>query len=770
MWWFNRKLLLFGAIALTFGVKGQNCSLSLSGKVNGTDLDFSVQKIEVLLMEKNQLIKTNDQGEFHFSSLCSGDYHLVLSTPNGLLINRGLTLTSDTVLTIDFSKGQLLDQVTLSGQTQNQTTPSVETINKKELEDNPEASLADQIDGLAGVSSIKNGSGISTPVINGLNGNRIMILNNGVAQSAQQWGPDHAPEIDPSIAQNITVIKGVGTVEYLGSGLGSVISVEPSSIEKDPHLHGSVTYYHKTNGRENGAQFNLQKHNSILPFKIIGSLAQGGDLKTPQYYLTNTGNKKLNGAIQLEKEFSDRFNSSFYMSTYNAEIGLLAGSQVGNLTDLEEALQRNTPFFTNDYFSYQINAPKQVVSHFLLKWKNAFYLDENQVIEAVYARQQNTRKEYDVRRKGRSEIPSNSLVKISDNAEIKYRFVGSKTHKFSSGIQYRRTDNQNVPETGILPLIPDYISNQWGLFSKYIWNTQKSQVEWGARLDLENRKVAAISFGVPRQVVRYNNQYFNGVVGLGGYYAFSEKLKLNANTGYSTRNPEVNELYSNGLHQGVSGIEEGDPSLRPESSFKTSIGLEGQLFKKLKYGLLGYYQYIDDFIYLNPQNEIRLTIRGAFPVFKYEQTVASISGIDLNLQYDFSSKFNMKSVFSVIRGDNLTDDIPLVNIPSNSVYAELNYCFGDFNGFSNSTLQLNVKHVFEQLHYLKGQDFVAPPPGYTLLGAKFSTDLKIKKVKLRLFIKGENLLNMEYRDILNRQRYFANDLGINFTTGITMSL
>lgn len=770
MWWFNKTIFFFVAILLSLVASAQNCSLTLTGKVTGVEWVNPQVEIEVLLLEKNEIEKVSLQGDFQFSKLCPGDYHLLLTSQNSVIKNVVVVLKKDTTLKIDFSKSQFLDQVTLSGQSKDILFRSSEIINNQQIADNPEANLSDQIEGLSGVSSLKNGSGISTPVIQGLYGNRIMILNNGIAQSAQQWGPDHAPEIDPAIAQKIKVIKGVGTVEYQGSGLGSVLSVEPSKIEKDPHLHGSVNYYHKTNGRENGTQLKWQNYNSILPFKFMGSLSKGGDLKTPNYYLTNTGNQKINGALQVEKEFSNRFSSELYLSSYNATMGLLAGSQVGNLTDLEEALQREVPFYTQPQFSYQINAPKQVVNHFLLKVKNSFYLNENQVLEGVYSSQLNARKEYDVRRSGRSEKPSNSLKKRTDFVELKYRFLSSKRVNFSSGIQYRRIDNQNVPETGILPLIPDYISNQWGVFSKFSWSHQKSQIEWGGRIDFENRKVAAISIDLPRRIVRYDNQYLNGVVALGGAYSFSEKIKVVANTGLSSRNPEVNELYSNGLHQGVSGIEEGDPTLRPETSFKTSVGLEGQIFEKLKYGLLGYYQYIDDFIFLNPQNEIRLTIRGAFPVFKYEQTKASIMGIDLNIDYAFTDALNAKAVFSVVRGDNLSQKIPLVNMPSNSLYAELNYRWDNVMIFKDLALQVNAKQVFEQTHYVDGQDFVAPPSGYTLVGARVSTNIKVKKVNFRFFMKGENLLNSIYRDVLNKQRYFANDLGISFTLGVTLSI
>ena len=61
------------------------------------------------------------------------------------------------------------------------------------------------VESMTGVSSIKSGAGVSKPVVHGLSGNRVTILNNGLAQSGQQWGNDHAPEIDPYVADHISV-------------------------------------------------------------------------------------------------------------------------------------------------------------------------------------------------------------------------------------------------------------------------------------------------------------------------------------------------------------------------------------------------------------------------------------------------------------------------------------------------------------------------------------------------------------------------------------
>ena len=115
-------------------------------------------------------------------------------------------------------------------------------------------------------------------------------------------------------------------------------------------------------------------------------------------------------------------------------------------------------------------------------------------------------------------------------------------------------------------------------------------------------------------------------------------------------------------------------------------------------------------------------------------------------------------------------NIPLVYMPANNIYAELNYQLDEWIGLKAVKFQINGDYVFEQKNILQEQDFVAAPEAYYLLGLKISTDKVFSKSTLNFFVKAENLLNTRYRDYLNRQRYFADDLGTNIILGIKISL
>jgi iron complex outermembrane receptor protein len=234
------------------------------------------------------------------------------------------------------------------------------------------------------------------------------------------------------------------------------------------------------------------------------------------------------------------------------------------------------------------------------------------------------------------------------------------------------------------------------------------------------------------------------------------------------RNPAINELYSRGLHQGVGGIEEGDINLEMEKAIKNTLSYKYLPNEKFSFEALAFAQYFQNYIYLNPEDKVRLTIRGAFPLFSYKQTSALIYGVDLSTTLTFAKSFYSRLNYSFIRGKDTGINAPLVFIPPNSFFGSFSYRMK--NGSTASIIEdiefeVSNRYVFRQNYLNADQDFVAPPPGYNLLGAKISANISSSKVGYRLFVQVENLLNASYRDYLNRQRYFADDLGISFTLG-----
>lgn len=772
---FNKRFFISIAVLsfIIFNCNAQNCEFTVKGNVFDKGSEQPLTYVTIFVQEVSRGAVTDDKGDFTIENLCEGEYHFIFSHIGCEPKKIHLDILSDTIVNIALPHTSTsFSTVVIEGAKNEHNNQPNLSINRKTLEDNSNRNLAGLLENESGVHLIKNGSGISKPVVHGLYGNRLTILNNGIIQSGQQWGNDHSPEIDPFSADKILVLKGASAIEYGAGNLGSVILVEPKRIEREPHLHGQVNYFYESNGRGQGLNTRLQKYSPILAWRINGTLKKYGDRKTADYYLNNTGLTEVNFSAQLEKSWHDKIFLDFYASTFNTTLGILRGSHIGNLTDLELALEKDIPFFTEPDFSYNIDSPKQKVSHHLIKIKTKYYINENQRLELVVASQFNDRKEFDIRRSGRSDIPALSLSQIATNFDLKYSADFSNNWAVKIGSQNIITDNTNNPGTGILPLIPDYISWKNGVFTTLSKSIEKVDFNLGLRYDYEYQYVLTISNSIPREIIKYKN-HFHNTSGLAGVkYNLSKVQSIALNTGFAMRNPAINELYSNGLHQGVSGIEEGDIDLKTEKAFKSTLEYKWAPNANFSVNTLLYHQHFNDFIYLNPQDEIRLTIRGAFPVFKYEQTDANIYGLDISTQFTIGHSVLGNLKYSYLKGDDVKKEIPLVFMPSNSFFGSLVYRAEKSMHFSKNVLieeteiEINNRLVFEQKNINSEQDFVAPPPTYNLFGAKVSTNVLFSNYKIRCFVKADNLFNIKYRDYLNRQRYFADDIGISITTGL----
>ena len=238
----------------------------------------------------------------------------------------------------------------------------------------------------------------------------------------------------------------------------------------------------------------------------------------------------------------------------------------------------------------------------------------------------------------------------------------------------------------------------------------------GLRYDHEGQEVPTISNTFPREIIRFENRFNN----ISGLFAIKTKIaetqSLGWNIGYATRNPGINELYSFGLHQGVSGIEEGDPGLTTENAIKNTLEYKWVPSSDFAFNVLGYHQHFRDYIFLDPQSEFRLTIRGAFPVFKYEQTDANIYGLDLSTQFTISHSLLGIVNYSYIKGQDAEADIPLVFIPPNSFYGSLTYRphktirLAEKVRMEDSEIEISNRYVFEQSNILPCLLYTSPSP------------------------------------------------------------
>lgn len=765
-WFFT---ILFLSLLQLIAV-GQECNLTLSGKVVDARDQSALPYTAVIIAEVEGKSGVADSlGHFQISGICKGKYHVELRFIGYEPASVFVDLNESKTLTFKLIRHQeLLNEVAVHGEREEMSTLVHNTVGSLKINREGNKDLANILGSISGVSVLKTGTGVSKPIINGVYGNRIAIINNGLIQSAQLWGNDHAPEIDPFVANHISVIKGTAAVEYGAKALGGAILVDPYIMNNDPHLHGSVNYIFESNGIGSTLNAKLEQAAKWASWRVTGTIKHIGDRHTPDYFLSNTGQREQNLAVQLEKRIKKKWILKGYASTFNSNTGILLGGHVENTTDLEEAIGRDIPFNTRDEFSYTIEPPRQEVSHHLLKLETQYLSGTNSIFTFRYGGQINNRKEYDIRRGNRSEIPALSLLLVTNSVDVNYHTVTSNNNQFKFGAQWYYSNNTNDPETGVFPLIPDYLSNKLGVFSIWKKEWDKWFVDAGARYDYQSLEVWAITKSVPREIEN-NLHHFNTFDLSGGVgTALNKKLQLDLNLGYAQRAPEINELYSFGLHQGISEIEEGDKNLQPEDAYKAVFHLSWKLSPKLIVENSTYLHNFKNYIFLEPQG-VRLTIRGAFIVAQYKQTDAQLVGNDLALEYKLNKSLVFNGAYSLVRGNDISNDQFLIYMPSDNIQLNSQYNFKTSKTVENSFIKVSARYVFKQTRYNTEQEILEPPAGYFLLGLDAGVDIHRHKGHWAIGLRIENALNQAYRDYLNRMRYFSDELGININIRLQYS-
>jgi len=109
-------------------------------------------------------------------------------------------------------------------------------------------------------------------------------------------------------------------------------------------------------------------------------------------------------------------------------------------------------------------------------------------------------------------------------------------------------------------------------------------------------------------------------------------------------------------------------------------------------------------------------------------------------------------------------------IPSNRLDNKIRYNLSTENKkFSESFLQLQYSTVFKQSRYNKESDFTEAPPTYSLLIISGGTKFNAGSKSVGLNVSANNLLNISYKEYMNRFRYYAHDLGRNITVRLSFN-
>ncbi len=775
-----------------------------SHEVKGVILDSKTKKplpfVAVVVKGANQHTITDRNGMFNIKGICDIKNDLEISCMGYCKKNCSISPFQGKA-----SKIYLDEEVYTLGsvsviaekkKVQGTETMSQLTMKKDALSGNLTQSLAATLSKVEGVAFASTGSNVQLPIIHGLYGNRILILNNGLKHGFQNWGTDHAPEIDVASANSITVVKGAAGVRYGPEALGGAIVIESAPLILNKPLEVGVGTGFETNGKGYFANAGIKKGYKNWSYQIGANLTRIGDRHAPDYNLTNSGKKENSINAGLRYKYK-KWDFKTYYSYVKQDLGiLLASTGQSDIHALIRAMNSKKP--DSSYikpFSYDINQPYQATEHHLgkfeVKWR---YSDEANLVLRVGS-QLNKRNEYELRRN--RDRPVIDLDLITNDYQLEWKHPKWFDLNGLVGLQMFMQNNDNNPGTNRTPYIPNYNSRRYSAFVTESFIRNNNTIEAGVRIDYEYNNARGRQHDA--KIFRHQYSFANITSSLGFIHRFTAQNTFRTNVGIAWRTPNMSELYAFGKHGteikfGSLRYEWNDERGRPDTNEVFEIEKQGSSpergYKWINefhiqendntFNTTFYLNYIENFIFDRPYGFTK-TAAGPFPAYVFVQADALFIGIDATWKRKWSDSFNGNFGLSYLWSRNIEKDEPLINQPPFKTSYELIWNVKDYWKLKSSRLSIKPSYTARQFQAprtvppedirdkiadisLESEifDFKDAPDGYFLMDIAY----KINIGDFESSFSVKNIFNTRYRDYLNEMRYYADNPGRNFLFSI----
>lgn len=611
---------------------------------------------------------------------------------------------------------------------------AVSSVTKEQLVNRPSGNLVDAIAKVPGVSQVTTGGGISKPVIRGLSYNRVVTLVDGAKQEGQQWGDEHGLEVDQYSAERVEILRGAASLLYGSDALGGVINILEPLPTPEGQMRGELLSSYQSNNGLSGNSAMLQGNSHGFVWRARGSYKNAYSYEAPDGRIANTGYNERN--ISGELGFNKKWGySHLNFSSFRNNIGLpdFERNSDGKFEDANGVVLSDKQLKDRELF-----LPFQDIRHYKIAL-NTHILLGNGRLRSILAFQDNQRRELEDNRTN----PALFFDLKTYSADFKYFFNENNGWEPVIGLSGALQDNKNKAEE---LLIPDYNSGEFGVFAyaKKSWETITFNL--GARFDYRNIEGQQMfSEGVPK-FNNFSNSFSNLSGALGFTKEFTEHFNFKANLGSAFRSPNIAELSSDGVHEGTFRYEIGNNNLSPENSYYGDLAFEFNN-NAVSASLGAFNNYIDKYIYNRQNNnEIILVGTDVFPVYRFIQDNANLSGIEASLTLHPAELIHFENSFSYTRGVNRATNRPLPFIPAAVLRNELRL-EPEIKGIKSTYFSLALDNVFRQNRV---DNFESVSKGYTLVNLALGTTLMLKNQALRLNVSANNLFDKAYYDHLSR--------------------
>jgi iron complex outermembrane recepter protein len=621
-------------------------------------------------------------------------------------------------------------------------TQSTVELSGRALERSVGTSVAQTLSAQPGMSVRYSGPGASTPVIRGLSGERVLVLENGQRTGdLSSTSNDHGLSIDPLAASRIEVVRGPASLLYGNNALGGVVNVITTDIPTSvpTHAEGYVSGQGQS-GSPGGAlsaevTWPLGERWAVM---ARGGGRNVGDVRTGAGgRLENTGLENLYG-IGGVGYVGERVQGGLSLGGYRFDYGLPFAEE-----EEHEGEEEEEP--GHGHSGVDIRGDRYDASgRFDMALADRGFT--------------NLRVDGSAQWYGHDEIePSGEIgTRFRLNTQTANATARTSLGRFDGAVGVSALLKQYSPE-GEEALTPAADSRNAGVFVYQELplggaGDQAPRLQVGGRYDLYSiESKGGGGFGEAR-TRDFSN--VSGSVGLS--VPLGERLSANVSAARSFRAPTVEELFANGFHVAAASFDIGDEELRTEINTGAEAVLRAQS-ETVSAQLSGFYSRIDNYIFaelagdsVEVEDEEGGTLR--VPVARYRQRDAILRGLEGQVEAAVSRRFVLGAMGDLVLGDLAEGDEHLPFMPAPRLGALARWDDGRWSA------GVEARHVFDQDRVYLDETSTG---AYQLVdlhaGVKVIRGGMVHSVTLRV----DNLLDELYFDAASRIKDFAANPGRN---------
>ena len=677
----------------------------------------------VSVVGREARVVTRGDGTFHLTGMAAGVYTLradrlgyrgatVVVTVGTVRARRAVAEAAEVVIELEPSPIALEDLVvtaTISERAAAEAIRPVSVMTGDVLQRQMTATVAGTLASMPGLAATRMGPSVAQPVIRGLSGDRVLMLEDGTpVGDASSSGADHTTALDPSSARRIEVVRGPGALLYGGNALGGVINVIRDEIPSvaPHHLTGTATLQTQTaTGSLAGSASAVFAIAERVPLRVEVGARTTGDLTTPVGTLLNTDGEMWSGGAGTAYVADwGRLGTSFrgYLNHYGIPGGFVGGHEEGVRIEMERVSSK---------FRTVLDQPVGPFHNLRLDATHTWYTHRE--IEAA-------------------DILGTLFEQQGASADVLGRH--GRWGPLAAGAMGGRASWEDFGYGGSL-YTPDTRRFKAALYLLEEVNLGSVEIESGLRYDwtLTDPGEDRVS-----DIGEIRDRRFHSLSGsLGVLYKPAPGLVLGASVARAFRTPDVTELYSEGPHLAAYVFEVGNPSLEGEVGRGLDVFLRFES-DRLRAEVTGFHNNIENHIY--GEDTGRLS-RVLLPIYQFRGADAVFSGFEAGADVDVGRGLALEGVASSVKGRLKETGQPLPLVPPLKGHVAVK--------FERPSWYVRAEAEMADLQDRVGE-FETPTPGYTVFNAAagmrvtFGGRLNILTVSLA------NAANTEYRNHLSR--------------------